>query len=94
MLNLFIRDNARRVQSAVAAANDGDASTLREEVHALKGSAALLGADALRDLAGDIEMRILSGTIPDPHPPALQLSAEYDAVVSTLKALYPELCAG
>ena len=94
MLHLFIRDNARRVHNAVAAARNGDATTLREEVHAVKGSAALIGADALRDLAGDLEMRILSGTARDPQTSALQLSAEYDAVVSTLQALYPDLRAG
>jgi hypothetical protein len=40
---------------------------LRGAVHALKASAALIGADHLRDLAGDLELRVVSGTANDPE---------------------------
>lgn len=92
MLLLFIEENARRVRTAVAAADDGDTKRLRGEVHALKGSAALIGAEYLRDLATDVELRVLSGTLRHPSASARQLRDEYDAVVSTLRALYPDLC--
>ena len=93
MLVLFIQENERRVRAAVAAADEGDARALRGAMHAVKGSAALIGAEHLRDLAGDCELRIVSGTIKNPQACAQQLSDEYTAVVSTLKSLYPDLCA-
>lgn len=89
---LFIQENGRRVRAAVAAADDGDARALRGAMHAVKGSAALIGAQRLRDLAGDCELRIISGTIKDPQECVRQLSDEYTAVVATLRSLYPDLC--
>jgi HPt (histidine-containing phosphotransfer) domain-containing protein len=91
MLRLFIQDNDRRVRVALAAAEEGDALALRGAVHALKGSAALIGAEHLRDIASDCELRIVSGTIRNPQAQARQLSDEYTAVVSTLRSLYPDL---
>jgi HPt (histidine-containing phosphotransfer) domain-containing protein len=93
MLMLFIQENERRVDAAVVAADEGDGLALRGAMHAVKGSAALIGAERLRDLAGDCELRIISGTLNDPPACARQLRDEYAAVVSTLKSLYPDLCA-
>ncbi len=62
MLTLFIQENSRRVYAALAAADSGDERELRAAVHALKGSAALIGADHLRDLARDLESHLVSGT--------------------------------
>lgn len=94
MLGLFIQENERRVHAALVAADEGNAPALRGAVHAVRGSAALIGAEHLRDLAGDCELRIVSGTIRNPQACAQQLRDEYAAVVSTLKSLYPDLCAG
>jgi HPt (histidine-containing phosphotransfer) domain-containing protein len=91
MLGLFIQENERRIHAALVAAEHGDAPALRGAVHAVKGSAALIGAEHLCDIAGDCELRIISGTIRNPQAYARQLSDEYTAVVSTLKSLYPDL---
>jgi HPt (histidine-containing phosphotransfer) domain-containing protein len=93
MLVLFIEENQRRVHAAVRAADEGDTPALRGVMHAVKGSAALIGAEHLRDLAGDCELRIISGTIKDPQVHARQLHDEFTAVVSTLRSLYPDLSA-
>jgi len=92
MLLLFIQENARRVRRAVAAADQGDFDTLGCEAHAIKGSAAIVGAGTLRDLAVDLELRILSGSIKNPRLSAKRLSDEFDAVVTNLRQLYPDLC--
>jgi HPt (histidine-containing phosphotransfer) domain-containing protein len=94
MLVLFIQENDRRVRAAVHAADNGDSRALRGAVHAVKGSAAIIGAEHLRDLAGDCELGIVKGTIGNPQASAQALSEEYDAVVTTLRSLYPDLCAG
>jgi HPt (histidine-containing phosphotransfer) domain-containing protein len=91
MLMLFISENGHRIVAAVAAAERGNDVELRGAVHALKGSAALIGADHLRDLAGDLEFRVASGTANDPECAAQGLRDEYMAVVSTLRSIYPDL---
>lgn len=91
MLALFIEDNRRRVDLAIEAAASGDPIGLRSAVHAIKGSAALIGAAHLRDLAGKIEMRVVSGTIRNDGADIATLRNEFDAVVATLRSLYPDL---
>jgi HPt (histidine-containing phosphotransfer) domain-containing protein len=93
MLLLFIEENRRRVDAMLDAAAEGNDAGLRGAAHALKGSAALVGADRLRDLAGDLELGVLSGTSRDPKAAAERLRDEYTAVVATLRTLYPDLVA-
>jgi HPt (histidine-containing phosphotransfer) domain-containing protein len=93
MLGLFIQENRRRIHTAIGAAASGNSLELRGAVHALKGSAALIGAEHLRDLAGDLEFRVVSGTLHDAHTEARRLQDEYTAVVSTLRSIYPDLTA-
>jgi HPt (histidine-containing phosphotransfer) domain-containing protein len=92
MLLLFIHENARRIARAVAAADHDDADALRCEAHAIKGSAAIVGAENLRTLAADLELRLLGGTIKNFRTSAGQLSDEFTAVVANLRLLYPDLC--
>lgn len=92
MLQLFIDENERRIRAVLMAADNGDSSRLRCETHAMKGSAAIVGAEHLRDLAADVEVRILTGTIRDPQASARRLRDEFAAVVATLRGLYPGLC--
>jgi two-component system, sensor histidine kinase and response regulator len=91
MLALFIQENRRRISMALGAAETGDSVELRGAVHALKGSAALIGAEHLHDLAANLEFRVVSGTVKDAHVETRQLEDEYAAVVSTLRSVYPDL---
>jgi two-component system sensor histidine kinase/response regulator len=91
MLGLFIQENRRRISMALGAAETGDSVELRGAVHALKGSAALIGAEHLHDLAANLEFRVVSGTVKDAHVETRQLEDEYAAVVSTLRSIYPDL---
>jgi HPt (histidine-containing phosphotransfer) domain-containing protein len=91
MLALFIQENRRRIYAALGAARTGDDVELRGAVHALKGSAALIGAEHLRDLAHALEIRVVSGTVKDPQGETRRLHEEYTAVVTTLRAMYPDL---
>jgi HPt (histidine-containing phosphotransfer) domain-containing protein len=91
MLGLFIQENRRRISAALGAAETGNSVELRGAVHALKGSAALIGAEHLRDLAANLEFRVVSGTVQDVDVATRQLQDEYAAVVSTLQSIYPDL---
>lgn len=91
MLSLFIDENHRRIGVAMQAADHGDPVALRSAVHAIKGSAALVGASQLRDLAADIEMRVLGGVVHDFSAATGTLRDEFLAVVDTLRSLYPDL---
>jgi len=63
MLMLFIEENRPRIRTALAAAAHGSPLELRGAAHAIKGSAALIGADHLCDLAHDLECCVMSGAV-------------------------------
>lgn len=91
MLGLFIADNGRRIDLAQQAAKRGDHLALRGAIHAIKGSAALIGATRLRDLAGDLELRVVSGTARNTESATEIMREEFAAVVKTLHSLYPDI---
>jgi HPt (histidine-containing phosphotransfer) domain-containing protein len=91
MLGLFIGENARRVDAIRDAARLGRPDDLRAALHALKGSAALVGADRLRHLAAAMEDDVVNATGADAVASSHELAREFAAVVATLHALYPDL---
>jgi HPt (histidine-containing phosphotransfer) domain-containing protein len=91
MLSLFIGENSRRVDVISDAASHGRPQELRAALHALKGSAALIGADRLRYLAADMEDAVVTASGADPVAASGELAREFSAVVATLQALYPHL---
>lgn len=91
MLGLFIGENRRRVGAVREAAGVGQYQELRAAVHALKGSAALVGADRLRYLAADMEDAVVDATGADAVAASAELEREFSAVVATLQSLYPDL---
>jgi HPt (histidine-containing phosphotransfer) domain-containing protein len=91
MLSLFIHENARRLDAARDAARLADHTELRSAIHAVKGSAALVGADDLHRLATELEREVMNGSAIDLLGATEQLQQEFAAVVSTLYARYPDL---
>jgi len=91
MLSLFIHENARRLDAARDAARLADHTQLRGAIHAIKGSAALVGADDLRQLASELEQAVVNGIPLNLLAATEQLQQEFAAVVATLYARYPEL---
>ena len=55
LVELFEEGTATRLAGAHKALRDGDFKSLRREAHSLKGSAGVIGADALRDAAARLE---------------------------------------
>ena len=91
MLGLFIDENARRIDAARDAARQGNHTDLRAAVHAVKGSAALVGAERLRALAAGMEDDVVNAAGGDALGATEELGREFSAVVATLHALYPDL---
>ena len=91
MLGLFIGENGRRVEAIRDAARLDRQHDLRAALHALKGSAALVGADRLRYLAADLEDAVVKSTGGDWVAASSDIAHEFSAVVATLQGLYPKL---
>ena len=61
LMRLFIEDTERRLARLEALAGARDVVLLAEEAHALKGSAASMGAAAIADAAAELELRARHG---------------------------------
>ena len=61
-MRIFVEDTERRLARLDALAAAGDLGRLAEEAHALKGSAASMGAAAIADAAAELELRTRHGT--------------------------------
>jgi two-component system, sensor histidine kinase and response regulator len=63
LVDLFLRDTPVRLADIRARVEQDDASALAGAAHALRGSAATVGAYVLRDLSGDLEELATSGSL-------------------------------
>jgi HPt (histidine-containing phosphotransfer) domain-containing protein len=90
MLGYFIDENERRMVSSQEAVVNGDRESLRQLAHAIRGSAAMLGAGRLHDLAWSLEMDTDSSTLPALARAVNKLRLELDAVVAALHRAHPE----
>lgn len=90
MLGYFIDENERRMVSSQEAVVSGNRESLRHLAHAIRGSAAMLGAGRLHDLAWSLEMDADSSTLPALARAVNKLRLELDAVVASLRRAHPE----
>jgi CheY-like chemotaxis protein len=63
LVDLFLRDTPVRLADIRARVEQDDASALAGAAHALRGSAATVGAYVVRDLSGDLEELATSGSL-------------------------------
>ncbi|GGJ77830.1 hypothetical protein GCM10010123_04870 [Pilimelia anulata] len=91
LLDRLVASFAARAPAAVeelaAAVRAGDAAAVRDRAHALKGSAANLGAARLAALCADLEDRARAGDTPPPGDPLAALRAEAAATLRALATL-------
>jgi HPt (histidine-containing phosphotransfer) domain-containing protein len=92
MLGYFIQENERRITTSQHAVVAGDRDTLRHLAHAMRGSAAMLGAGRLHDLAWSLEMDAASSDLQLLAREVGKLRVELDAVVAALRKTHPEAC--
>ena len=90
MLGYFIDENRRRMDKALAAVATDDREVLRQLAHAVRGSAAMIGAGHLHHLATTLEHDATAGD-PDRLRAAVgSLRREFMAVHAALRAEHPE----
>jgi HPt (histidine-containing phosphotransfer) domain-containing protein len=90
MLGYFIHENQRRMATSLEAVEAGNREALRQLAHAVRGSAAMLGAGRLHDLAWSLELDAASSDIADLRRSVVALRSELETVVSNLYKAYPE----
>ncbi|WP_250002725.1 Hpt domain-containing protein [Actinoplanes sp. M2I2] len=72
----------------------GDTATLREQAHALKGSASNIGADSLAAVFAEVERAARVGDVPDPDLTLGRIAAEQALVVPILERFAGDAPAG
>jgi HPt (histidine-containing phosphotransfer) domain-containing protein len=90
MLGYFIDENRRRLAALLQALEAGERQTFRQTAHALRGSAAMLGAGRLHDLAWGLELDGADTDLQTLRLAVTKLNAEFDAVVSSLHTAHPD----
>jgi histidine phosphotransfer protein HptB len=86
----FVEQNRRRLAQASDAVNAGNREALRDLAHAVKGSAALVGAGRLHDLAYSLEHQAEPADLPDLQSAVARLNGEFGAVLRAIRARRPE----
>jgi HPt (histidine-containing phosphotransfer) domain-containing protein len=90
LIRSFTTKTAPAVDRLAEALRDGAADTVRKQAHALKGSAANVGAATLAGMFADVEHRAHTG-LRDPAAALAAVRAELDLVVPLLTAVAAEL---
>jgi CheY-like chemotaxis protein len=87
LINSFVAKTPAAVDTLAAAVRSGNADEAATRAHALKGSAANLGADALADLVGQLEDRARCGQLPADDAALDAIRREADLTLATLTRL-------
>jgi HPt (histidine-containing phosphotransfer) domain-containing protein len=90
ILGYFVRQNRDRMTIALQALEAADRPQLAEVAHAVKGSAAMLGAGHLADLANRIQLEAASASPASLVAAVTAMRHEFEAVLQTLHAQYPD----
>lgn len=85
----FVRQNRGRMADALRAVAEGDRSQLAQTAHAVKGSAALVGARPLSQLAYQLELDALTAPLPVLQSRVRAIQEEFEAVVHTVSIQHP-----
>lgn len=89
MLGYFVNENERRMSVLTEAVETSRRDVILQTAHAVRGSAAMLGAGRLHDLAWALEMDASDGQ-PALRTAVTTLRTEFTAVVAALHAAHPE----
>ena len=79
LINLFLEDTPQRLAELEHSITTGDAITIQEAAHTLKGSCGNMGAVRMHHLAVDIEASARKGDLKDIQQPVQALAAAFTA---------------
>jgi HPt (histidine-containing phosphotransfer) domain-containing protein len=87
--DIFFEDTPQRLGELDQTLASGDAAKFARTAHTIKGSSGNLGANALRDLAHDLEQRAKTAGLAGLAPLVAQLRQEYARAKAELGRLIP-----
>jgi HPt (histidine-containing phosphotransfer) domain-containing protein len=90
LIDTFLTRVPATVEQLADALREGDADTIAARAHALKGSAANIGAASLANLADEFEAHARGGRAPEAEPSTTILRTEVDLVLHVLGILRAE----
>lgn len=90
ILGYFLEANAHRLTQATDAIGTGNRDALSQVAHAMRGSAAIIGAGRLHDLAWSLELDARTGDFVELHRGIDALREELGAVARALHHAHPE----
>ncbi|HEV7650833.1 MAG TPA: response regulator [Actinophytocola sp.] len=91
LIETFIDRTPTAVDDLTHALGDGDVEAAAARAHAMKGSAANIGAVSLAGLSAIVENKLRAGTIPDPRQTQQLMRREVELTLAVLNALLDEL---
>jgi HPt (histidine-containing phosphotransfer) domain-containing protein len=87
ILNLFLDEVPKKIDSLRLALTSGDAATLQRAAHSLKGSSGNIGARAMYEVCRQLDDRAKSEELARLQPLVEALQAEYGKVESEIRRL-------
>lgn len=84
IIDAFLEDTPRQLDAFREAALGGNAGQLAQLAHAIRGSAANLGAHGMVDIAGDLEAQAIAGDLRSASARLSDLGAEFNQVRAEL----------
>ncbi len=89
IVGMFLEDTPQRIVDLDDSLQAGDAAKFCRTAHSIKGSSANLGANALRHVAEQLEIRSHKEGLDDVAELVASLKAEYDRAKSELDRIVP-----
>ncbi|MBL7258315.1 Hpt domain-containing protein [Paractinoplanes lichenicola] len=90
LIRSFLDKNPGGVDRLAELLRGGDPAALREQAHALKGSATNIGADSLARVFAEIEHSAREGVVPDPDLMLGRVAGEQALVYPVLEKIAAE----
>jgi len=88
LVGTFLRDARERIDTAAAAAAQGDLAAVSRTAHSLKGSSGNLAATAMAELCADLEEACADGDVTVVVEIIVRLDSEFEHVAVALRAAF------
>ncbi len=82
---VFLEDAPRQIEALQACFEKGDAESALRQAHSLKGAAANIGGEAMREAAWTIESRIRAGSLAEAASLMPQLKSAFEALAAEMR---------
>jgi HPt (histidine-containing phosphotransfer) domain-containing protein len=89
LFTVFLAEEPKRLAAIGAAVQAGDLPLVRHHAHSLKGAAATLGLEPLRDAARELEFAARDGRAETLEPGVSAIRARMDEVFAAMRAAMP-----